>query len=409
MSLSPHAVADRPTWAKEPRRAVWIALSLWTLLCSSLHAAAAGYSWHYFMLGARLLTQPAGSGAGLHLYAAHPELQIGPLALAIAVPFSWAGPTFGLLLAAMALTALGLVALRVLVTAAERTAPISDSLLLLTGICLMPAWAELATHFTHLDDGLTLGFAVLALSAVASDRPLVVGLCLAAAIGCKPWAIAFAPLLLALTPQQRRRAAMLTLLGVLAVWLPFLVGDPGTTALGHFSIVNAADSALRALGVTSAGTPPWDRAAQAALGLAVAAVVVRRRRWPAVILAGIAARMLLDPQTYPYYTAGLVLAAAAVDVMRPQRQLPLWTTAAFGFYLVTTVGKLLLPAGPLGDVRVAFLASILGLLCIPGPQARGPRPPARGPSNSSWSHLGEQAGIRPQLPALRTVVASRIA
>ena len=408
MSLSPHAVTHRPASAKQSRRAVWIALSVWTGLCSLLHGAAAGYSWHYFLLGARLLTGSAGAGTGLHLYAAHPELQIGPLALAIAVPFSWAGPTFGLLLAAMALTALGLLALRVLVTAAERTAPISDSLLLLTGICLMPVWAELATHFTHLDDGLTLGFAVLALSAVASDRPLMVGLCLAAAIGCKPWAIAFAPLLLALAPQQRRRAALLTLLGVLAVWLPFLVGDPGTAALGHFSIVNAADSGLRALGVNSARTPPWDRAAQAVLGVTVAAVVVRRKRWPAVLLAGIAARMLLDPQTYPYYTAGLVLAAAAVDILRPQRQLPLWTTAAFGFYLVTTAGKLVLPAGALGDVRFAFLATILGLLCIPGPQARGPHPPARGPSDASWSQA-EYAEVFPQPPALRIVAASRIA
>lgn len=45
--------------------------------------------------GAELLSDPGGQGSGLHVYAAHLDLQIGPLALLAAVPFETLGPTWG--------------------------------------------------------------------------------------------------------------------------------------------------------------------------------------------------------------------------------------------------------------------------------------------------------------------------
>jgi hypothetical protein len=359
------------------RRVVWAALAAWVAGWGLAHAPTVGYSWHYFTFGAELLTGPSTVvGAGLHVYAAHPELQIGPLALALAVPFSWAGPTIGLALAVVVLSAMGMLILKILVSTAELRAPVSDPLLLLTGVCFLPVWAELATHFTHLDDALTLGFAAAALYAVKTDRPIAVGLLLAAAIDSKPWAIAFLPLILALVPQHRKRSALACLSGILLLWLPFAIADPRTLSLSHFSIVNAADSSLRAIGVTSPGTPSWDRLAQAMLGVTAAALAIRRGRWPAVLLAGVTARMLFDPQTYPYYTAGLAAAAAAVDLLRPGRRLPLWTLGAAAFYLMTTAGHLILQAQTLGQLRALYCIAVLVLLCTPGPQACAPDLPA---------------------------------
>ena len=50
----------------------------------------AGQSWHFFAQGGRLLFANA-PGAGLQLYAAHPDLQIGPLALAVSGVFRGLG------------------------------------------------------------------------------------------------------------------------------------------------------------------------------------------------------------------------------------------------------------------------------------------------------------------------------
>ncbi len=48
-----------------------------------------------------------------------------------------------------------------------------------------------------------------------------------------------------------------------------------------------------------------------------------------MLLVGITARLALDPQVFLYYTAGLVLAALAWDLLRSRRPLPLWTLFAF--------------------------------------------------------------------------------
>jgi len=121
----------------------------------------------------------------------------------------------------------------------------------------------------------------------------------------------------------------------------------------------------------SPGTPSWDRAGQLLVGGAVALVAVRRGRWAAVPLAVVVARLLLDPATYPYYTAGLLLACAAVDLLTPRRQLPLWTAAAAGLYLLDQIGTEALSAGTLGAVRALYCLVVLAMLVLPGQQASG--------------------------------------
>ena len=352
------------------RRLVWTVLSAWTVLWGLVHAPAGGYSWHYFALGAKLLTSPAAGAGGVHLYASHPDLQIGPLSLLVAAPLRHLDPWQGRVAASVLLTAMGLFVLGALVRVREQTDRVPDSLLLLTGLLLLPVWCELGTHYAHLDDALALGFAVLALSALRSGRPVAAALLLAAAADSKPWALAFGVLLLVLPAAQQRRAAAVFAGAVALAWLPFLVGDPHTlSSLGQFTIHNSPSSALRALGVTTPATPSWDRPAQLLLGGSVALLALRRGRWTAVPLAVVVARLLLDPATYPYYTAGLLLACAAVDLLTPRRQLPLWTAGAAGLYLLDQIGSAALPAGTLGAVRAVYCLVVLAMLVLPGQQA----------------------------------------
>lgn len=190
---------------------------------------------------------------------------------------------------------------------------------------MLPVWCQVATHFTHLDDALALAFASLAVWAVVARRPCLTGLLLAAAIDSKPWAVGFIVLILALPARDRIRSATLTAVAVALAWLPFILADPRTLAVGRFTIDNVDNSALRALGVHTANTPTWDRPAQLILALAVAVLCIRRGRWAAVPLAVVTARLLLDPQTYPYYSSGLLVCAAILDLLTRDRRLPLWT------------------------------------------------------------------------------------
>ena len=197
-------------------------------------------------------------------------------------------------IAAMSLTGpLMLAAVWRLVPARERQ---RRSRLLFAGLLFLPVWAELTTHFAHLDDLLALGFSVAALHAVARRHPVWAGLALAAAADAKPWAAAFVVLLLALPRRQWLPALAAFAGGLAVVWLPFLLADPRT--LAAVPVHDPQRSVPRRCGCSASWTPRtpwWDRSAQLLLGMAGGAVAVRRGRWPAVLLVAVAARILLDP------------------------------------------------------------------------------------------------------------------
>jgi hypothetical protein len=358
---------------RRTRRRIWSVLWAWTGFWALVHTPGGGYSWHYFSLAARLL---AGSGpsSGLHVYGAHPELQIGPLAMVVAVPIRAINPALGTFIAPLLLTATGPLLLAGLVRARDRFVEHTSPLLLLsTGTLLLPVWTEVTTHYAHLDDVLAMGFAGGAVVAARYGSAAATGLLLAAAIDSKPWAAGFVVLLLVLPRHRRWAAAAVLALGVAAAWLPFVLGDPGTVSLTHFSIDNVDDSALRALGITSAGTPSWDRPAQLLLGVTAAWFALRRGRWQHVLLVVVAARLLLDPQTYPYYTSGLVLAAAVADLLSPGRRLPLWTLGTATWYVVNELALPVAPPEALGLLRLAVCAGILATVTtVPDPAQRRP-------------------------------------
>ncbi len=360
------------------RRGVWIVLSAWTGLWMVLHLTVAGYSWHYFAQGADLLTSAAPDGGGLHIYATHPELQIGPLALLTAVPLRYLDPWDGRFAAVLLLSAAGPVLLGGLVRARERSGRLRDSLLLVTGLLVLPVWTEVAAHFAHLDDALALAFIVAATGALRRGSAATTGVFVALATDSKPWALGCCVLLLALPAGRRVRAAIAFMIGVAVAWVPFLLADPRTLKLGHFVIPNVASSALNALGVHDPSTPAWDRGAQLVLGVVVAVVAVRRGRWSAVLLAVVCARLLLDPQIYKYYTSGLIIAAALVDLYARRRGFPMWTGAAALFYIVEDVIGSTLPPQLLGGFRAVYCLVVLAALVLPGAQASVTTDPAYG-------------------------------
>lgn len=332
----------------------------WTALWFVLVAPSGGVSWHYLRQGEQLLFggQP---GGGLSLYATHPELQIGPVSLAGARVFQPFAPATGQLLAEATMSLLGLVML-ILV---GRTAALYylgtgtnhrrlQQRILVAGLAFIPMWIEVSVRFAHLDDVLALFFATVAVHSLARGGSWAVAVWLALAVDAKPTAVPFAVLLLALPRGSRRGPFLLFCTVVAAAWLPFYLGNLGSISAARFAIPNQPASSLRWLGVHSAGTPPWDRPAQFALGGLLGAIAVWRGRWPAVILLGADARILLDPSVYTYYSASVLLGTLLWDAVGQRRLVPWWSWIAL---LSLYGGTLFIPDDPTrGLVRLGFVA-----------------------------------------------------
>ena len=364
--------------------AMWVAFVAWTVLFAWVHRHHLAGAWHYFMTGARLLRSDDAPG-GLYLYAHHPELQIGPLAFVAALPMTWLPAQVGRVLAVVVMTALGPLALALVI----RLIPAGDPRRRLTrvvpaGLLLLTVWAELGSKTGHLDDVLALLLALLAMHAVSRRRPVLAALLLAGSADCKPWALAFVAMLLALPRADWWRAGIVWVGGVLVAWLPFVLVDPATVhALADFVLPNSPASALRAIGIMSPHTPPWDRPAQILLGAGLGVVAVRRGAWPAVLVVALAVRVLLDPSVFTYYTAGLLLGAVVLDLVVSQWRLP-WTTLG-GFVLVYLPryvdGPLGLHPATSGVMRATYCLSVLALVVFgrlghPRPDTSSPDAPA---------------------------------
>jgi hypothetical protein len=350
----------------------------WLAVCAAVYARHGGQSWHFVATGARslfCLQHPRGvQPCGLHLYAEHPDVQIGPLSLLAAVPAVLLRHADGFDLARLGMAVAGLVILVLVEGGAGRPDARADAARLrvrvtLAALAFFPAWADLAVGFGHLDDVLALLFTVAAVRAVVLRRPRAAGWLLAMATLSKPWALAFLPLLGGLPAGSRRPALARAVVPVAAAALPFLLADRGTLRAAGFRIPNAPSSVLRLLGVSDA-TPPWDRPAQLAIGLGLGMLAVRRGRWPAVVMIAAATRIALDPQVYSYYTASLLVGTLIWDLrVRSGRHVPLWTFAVCG----AVFGSRYVPLGPatLAVLRLAICLTVISCaLFAPGILAR---------------------------------------
>lgn len=319
-----------------------VLLTAWTVLWFAVVERHGGFSWHYLRTGGELLYagrhRPDG---GLNLYAHHPDLQMGPLSFLAAGLFNPFPEPVGQFLAAALMSLLGLVILVVAGRSAAwhflGTGTNHQRLrqrVLIAGLAFIPMWIEVAVRFGHLDDVLALFFTTLAVRSLTRGNAAATGALLALAMDSKPTALAFLPLLFALPRSQWLRAGAWCAALVALVWLPFFLDAPDSFAAAQFTIPNQPASALRWLGVEDPRTPPWDRPAQAAAGLALGGIAVWRGRWPAVVLLGAGARIALDPSVYTYYTASVLLGTLLWDVIGQRRLVPWWSWIA----LITLYG-----------------------------------------------------------------------
>jgi hypothetical protein len=340
------------------------------------HATA----WHFFEDAADLLFGGASGGdpGGLHLYAEHPELQFGPLAILAAAPFTALGRAAEPA-AMVAASILGLLALALVLGAVDRLRPGSVAsapapVLLVAGAVAVVTWGDIAVRTAHLDDALALLAVSAALRWCAGGDPgraVVVALAVAAAV--KPWAIVFAPLAAVAAGHRRWDRVAIVGVAVGATWAPFVLAEPSTLDAGRYRITNDPTSVLRALGVDDPSTPLWVRPAQLVGGLAVVALVVAARRWPAALLAGVAWRLLLEPGAHRYYTAGVVLGLLVVELVRDASGLP-WRTVLAAVVLELTA----LPGAPERAAGVLRLVCVLALLVT-----AAATPPVSGASSTS--------------------------
>jgi hypothetical protein len=334
-------------------------------------ARRGGAAWHFFVLGGGVLADiDDGSRAGLHVYAEHPLLQIGPLALAAAWGLGRLANGYSLLAAQLLGTGLGAgvillvrrIALRAGTLRGQLAGPVPTGKLLVASACFVPVWLYAAVASVHLDDVLALTFGLSALALVQSGRPVWAGLAVAAAVDCKPWALPLGVVLLALAPRRTRAVGVgVAALGMAAGWLPFFLTDPQTVRALHYTIVNTALSGLRVLHVNSARTPPWDRPLQALVGLALGVAALRRGRLTGVPLLVMASRVALDPGTNRYYTAGLAAGALLWDLTGSRRRRPWWSlTVLPGLHLARWLPALDPLHGPaVVAFAVAAAASVL--------------------------------------------------
>ena len=364
-----------------------IALGCWALACFAFFARHGGKAWHFFTSGSTLLFGGASAGAppgGLHLYASYPQLQIGPAAFVVTEGLRQIGPHQGVLAAEAVLMALGLCLLHELTRIALITRPglaqgpaVLGVTVLVGGAAFLASWAELAATFTHLDDAVALLLAVLAVRCAIAKRPVLVGLCVGLATDFKPWALVFLPL--AFMPPVRAwgRAAASAGAVIAAAWLPFAIADHRTVAALHYTIRNMPGSALRALGVLDPRTPSWDRPAQLLIGCALAAIALRRGRWPAVILLGVGARIALDPADHGYYTAGVLVGALLWDLAGARHPIPLWTVTSFA--TLTLVHAVTKDGALLGLLRLGLVLAFTTAILL-GPPWRSRAPSATHPA-----------------------------
>ena len=331
----------------------------------------------------------------MHLYGCHWEMQFGPIAIVAAATFQMLPIAIVKPVAMLVMLLTGPLLVAVLAharRAADGSLP-SGPVVLIAGVVVMPAWATLAVGYAHLDDVLALAALVVSIAMLSRRQYAWATVVLAISALAKPWAVGFVPLL-CFAPRARRPVLLITFAAVVSAgWAPFVIGDSNTLRLSDFAITNAPSSALRALGFTDPVTPTWDRPVQLLLALALGALLVRVGRWAAVPLGVLAVRMVLDPQVYAYYTAGLILAAVILDVVGPSgrgRRWPWWTTICGGWAVV----DLLLVADnqARGAVRLVFLLSlILGLVWLVG---RRPDDESRlGRSTARWNRVA--APVRP--------------
>lgn len=344
----------------------YLLLALWAVpwfVAGTVHRAPGLSDWLTFEFGARTLIHYNAhyGGGALHMYANYPFIQIGPPALLVVAAVQWLphNPTGVGLAAAMALAGMG--SLRCIETTAYAICPAEGrraikTRVLCAGALALPLWSYECAQWRHLDDVMAICFFLAATSLVARQRHWwLAGALVGIGISAKPWALILGPVLLGFSRRERPKAAFAALAAATACWAPFVLGGPGTlTALGGFRVRVDALSTLRLIGVQSVMAPDWVRPIQMVGGFLLMVVLARRGHWIAIPFAGLAFRVVTDPQIWLYYGLGPLLAAVLWDSLQ-QRRWPAWTIATIA---VEYAAPWVLP-GSAAAIRLAWAIAVV--------------------------------------------------
>jgi hypothetical protein len=345
-------------------------LVLWTAGWFNYRWGHGGGDWFFFRAAARSVLADGVAplpGGPLHLYAEMPELQFGPPVVALMLPTLAVSPDTARLLGALVMVVIGLLCLWALFSTAKQMGrQPRSSTMLLTGLLVIPPWVGMSVTYMHVDDVVALGCVCLAVRLIVGGNGLAAGLVLGIGGASKPWAVVFWPLVMVLPRAARAPAALMCVLVAAANWAPFLLADPTTGGeISHIHSYVHDDSTLHLLRIPLVAghwTPGWLRPLQFALGIVVAAAVIRRGRWTAAPLAAVTSRLVTDGSTYLYYGAGAVVLAAMWDLLEGRR-LPIATAGALVVeYLCPSV----LPDTATAVIRLAVGVLLVGALLRPG-------------------------------------------
>jgi len=364
-------VHGRRTWLAGCALAVAIVLLVvWMWPTSAL-------SWHFFPDGASALF----GDSGLHLYADHPEYQIGPVSFVATWLLTPLGGDGARVAAQLLMTAVGPMCVAILVPVLPRE--LRGARVWWAALAVVPGWVVLSVRWAHLDDALAMLFTILAVRLVLRRRPVWAGAMVALAAASKPWAVEFAPLLLGLDRRAWRPAFLALAGGLVLLWGPFVAAAPGTLTALRPNVLLAPGSGLYALGVRGQLVPAWDRTVAFAVATAAALAVQLRGRWPGVLLAAVAVRIALDPQDNAYYVGSIALAAVVYDLFGTRWRGPWLTlvstavfwqpfTADWEHRLTTTTGYAHWWFGhpeAVGAIHLTWCVAVVALMLF------GPRPP----------------------------------
>lgn len=297
--------------------------------------------WEYFVWGSDVLfggteslahngrVFEADEPGGLNLYASYPFLQIGPPALLLASLLKLLGPGDGIYTAQAVCQALGVLAVVALDRCYDDGSRAHRLKVVLGGALLMVVWGSL-THFTHLDDAMTLSALLGAVWMLSRRRSVSAGLLLGLAAAAKPWGVVGIGLVLALEKRpDRLRAAGTAALVCLVFWGPFLLTDLSTARLGDVQVRVFTSSVPALLGLESVASGEAIRITQLLGGAVVVAALSLAGRPHLALAAAFALRLLLEPAAYAYYATALVAGALVLDIGNKEARLP-WATLICG-------------------------------------------------------------------------------
>ena len=274
--------------------------------------------WKYFVpAGEQLLTD-----RWRYVYIDNPDAQSGPIMLIMVHVLD----TMGLAWARIAIMLCALAALAVLVLDTRGRRNVRWRLAI--GGFFLALWWPRISAFGHIDDAVVSVLAVCAVVLARRDRRWAVGLLAGLAIAVKPTGV----FMLAFTvPRQEWRrlahwgpaAAGVALAAV--IWSPFVLASTKTLEAMRPRMPFIDDSVPGFFGFDATWPSSTYRTAQLVLVMVVSVYVARRHGPAAVMLAGVTARLIMDPAAWQYYTPGMVLAALVWEAYESEERMP-WLT-----------------------------------------------------------------------------------